>query len=128
MKYIALALVHLRNAFSKVPEMLEDNSRPVDQYRPQTLTGDSESTLTLQPQWETPELIRAVLITGPAGQITLQLGMRVWNLTIPATGFILISPLWMQLTRTDQRILTAQTPGQYTLELMGHADGRGNLV
>lgn len=128
MKYIALALVHLRNAFSRVPEMLEDNSRPVDEYRVQTISPDSETTFTLQPQWEAPELIRSILVTGPTGQVTLQLGQRFWNLTIPAEGFILLSPLWLQLNRTDQRILTAQTEGEYTLELMGHADGRGNLI
>lgn len=126
MKYIALALVHLRNSFSKVPKMLEDMSRPVDDYRVQTLAADSESNITLQPQYETPELIRSILITGPTGAVTLQLGQRVWNLTIPASGFILISPLWLQLARDEPRILTAQTPGEFTLELMGHADERAS--
>ena len=124
MKYIALALVHLRNTFGKVPKMLEDMSRPLDDYRVQTLTPDSESNITLQPQYETPELIRSVLITGPTGNVTVQLGSRVWNLVIPATQFILISPLWLQIGRDEPRILTAQTPGDYTMELMGHADER----
>lgn len=123
-KYIALALVHLRNTFSKVPKMLEDMSRPVDEYRVQTLAPDSESSITLAPQFETPELIRSILITGPTGTVTVQLGERVWNLTIPASQFILISPLWLQISRNEPRILTAQTPGEYTLELMGHADER----
>lgn len=124
MKYIALALVHLRNAFTKVPKMLEDASRPVDEYRNQTLLADSETNIRVLPQYECAELIRSVLITGPTGAVTLQLGTRIWNLTIPASGFILISPLWLQLGRDEDRILTAQTPGQFTLELMGHADER----
>ena len=124
LKYIALALVHLRNAFTKVPKMLDDMSRPVDEYRVQTLAPDSESNIILHPQFETTELIRAILITGPTGAITVQLGNRVWNLTIPASQFILISPLWLQIGRDEPRVLTAQTPGDYTLELMGHADER----
>lgn len=124
LKYIALALVHLRNAFSAVPKMLEDNSKPVDEYRVQTLAPDSETGLSLLPQWESAELIRSVLITGPTGSITVQLGDRVWNLTIPASGFILISPLWLQLARDEPRTLTSATPGDYTMELMGHADER----
>lgn len=124
MRYIALALVHLRNAFTKVPKMLEDASRPVDEYRVQTLLADSESNIRLLPQYECAELIRSVLITGPTGNVTLQLGSRIWNLTIPASGFILISPLWLQIGRDEDRILTASTPGDYSLELMGHADER----
>ena len=128
MKYIALALVHLRNELAKLPVMLEDNSHPVDEYQPQELIADATSNITLNPQWEVPEIIRAVLITGPAGAVTLQLGDRTWNLTIPAAGFILISPLWLLLSRSDNRILTAASAGNYTLELMGHADTRGNLI
>jgi hypothetical protein len=127
-KAIAIGLTALRKEFRNLATMIEDHSRPVDEYRPQTLIADVESTITIQPQWEVPEIIKSVLITGPTGNVTLQLGMRVWVLTIPATGFIVISPLWLVLDRTDQRILTASVAGQYTLELMGHADTRGNLV
>jgi len=128
LKYIALALVHLKNVFARLPVMIEDNSHPVDEYQPQTLSPETESTITLQAQWESSEIIRAVLITGPTGNITVQLGDRLWTLTIPASGFILISPLWLLLSRSDVRILTASTPGQYSFELMGHEDSRGNLV
>jgi hypothetical protein len=65
-----------------------------------------------------------VLITGPTGGISVQLGDRVWNLTIPATGVIVIAPVAILLGRSDVRQLTATTPGEYTLELMGHADDR----
>jgi hypothetical protein len=129
LKYIALALVHLKNVIARLPVMIEDNSRPVDEYQPQTLSAESEVTITVQPQWEDPEIIRSVLVTGPAASvINIQLGDRNWALTIPATGFIVISPLWLLLSRNDVRILTSVTPGQYTFELMGHADTRGNLV
>lgn len=124
MKYIALALVHLRNALGKLPKMIEDNSRPVDEYRTQSNVADSIVTLNLQPQFEQTELIRAILITGPAGLCTLQLGQRFWNLTIPTSGFILISPIWLQIGRDEPRILTGNAAGGYTLELMGHVDER----
>lgn len=124
LKYIALALVHLRNSFSKVPKMLEDNSRPVDEYSTQSNVAESFLTLTVQPQWEQTELIRAILITGPAGACTLQLGQRFWNLTIPVAGYILISPIWLQLGRVEPRIITGNVAGNYSLELMGHVDER----
>lgn len=126
MKYMALALVHLRNALAKLPKMIEDQSRPVDEYRVQSNAADSVTQINLPPQWETPELIKSVLITGPAGTVTLQLGQRFWTLTVPAAGFILIAPLFLQLARDEPRILTPAVPGQYTLELMGHADERAN--
>lgn len=128
LRYLALALVHLRNEISKLPAMIEDHSRPVDEYRPQELVPDSELTMTLQPQWETEERITSIIVTGPAGSIALQLGDRTWNLTIPATGILVIGPISLFLSRSDARILTAQTPGQYTLELMGYCDTRGQLI
>lgn len=128
LKYIALALVHLRNSFAKLPRMIEDNSRPVDEYQTQSLAPESEVNLNVLPQWEDSEIIRSIIITGPAGAMNLQLGDRNWNLVIPATGFIVMAPLWLLLDREDNRILSSATPGQYTLELMGHADTRGSLV
>ena|ERR1700684_2299490 len=128
-KYIALALVHLRQVMARLPVMIEDYSHPVDEYQPQTVgVSPVETAISVTAQWEDTEIIRAVLITGPAGTVTVQLGDRTWPLTIPATGFLLISPIWMILERGDPRTLTAGTPGDYTLELMGHEDTRGNLV
>jgi hypothetical protein len=128
LRYIALALIHLRDQIAEQAKLLQDQGRPVDEYRPQTLAGDSETAITLQPQWESIERIEQILITGPAGQVTLQLGDRVWSLTIPATGFILIAPVAIFLGRDDVRQLTAQAAGDYTLELMGFADTRAGLL
>ena len=129
-KYIALALVHLRNAFARVPVMLEDNSRPVDLFYPQTFqSAGLTQQVILQPQWETAVKIKYVMITGPSGNnITVQLGDRIWPLTIPATGFILIGPVAFFLARTDPQILWSATVANYTMELMGNADSRGQLV
>jgi hypothetical protein len=241
MKYIALALVHLKSKLEKVATMVEDKSRPLDIYQPQTLTVEANASITLQPAWETPEKISSIIITGPptsstaapsggnAGNVTtpgagativntaainglynvtvtvwvsgtvgagdndnmqlvygstvinlsdgttpitypfqinpannglsvkainagtagavyhaaityapaspnpattmtLQLGDRTWNLTMPSTGIIVVAPVGIMLSRSDVRIFTASTSGEYTLELMGYADTRGNLV
>lgn len=134
MKMIALALVHLRNEFSKLPTMIEDRSKPVDEYNVQSLAPESDaigSTLMLQPQYETPEFIEGVLITGPVGGAgTVQLGDRVWPFTLPASQILYIGgPLGVLLGRSDIRQLTVTaTAGEYTFELMGHADTRGNRI
>jgi hypothetical protein len=128
MKYIALALVHLRNQIAALANMAEDRGRPIDEYQPQEILGELESTITVQPQWETSERITSVLITGPPGNVTVQLGDRIWPLTIPASGFLLIAPISIFLGRSDSRILTAATPGQYSLELSGYCDTRGQLL
>lgn len=126
----ALALVHLKNEVSKLPTMIEDQSKPVDEYQPSVqLAPESESVITLQPQWETPEIIKTVLITGPpAGVVTLQLGDRTWPLVIGVSGFINLTHLGVILGRMDNRTLTITVAGQYSLELMGHADSRGNKI
>lgn len=56
--------------------------------------------------------------------VTLQLGDRVWNLTIPATGLLNISTTCMLLSPQMVRQLTATFPGEYSLELLGYADVR----
>lgn len=128
MKYIALALVHLKKQLQNLAIMLEDRSRTVDAYQPQEYgSGSSSSNIELQPQWEAGETITSIIVTGPAGTVTLQLGDRVWPLTIPASGIIVIAPIKLYLDRSDRRILSFATPGAYTLELMGYGDTRGNV-
>jgi hypothetical protein len=127
-KYTALALIHLRNEMARLAVQIEDRSRPVNEYQPQEIVGELETTITVQPQWETTERITSIILTGPAGPVTLQLGDRIWPLTIPATGIIVISPISIFLGRNDTRTLTAATPGQYGLELSGYCDSRSQLI
>jgi hypothetical protein len=124
LKYLALALLHLRNQFANMAKQAEDRSKPVDEYTPQTLVAEAETNIFIKPDYDMTENIQSVVIVGPAGAVTLQLGDRTWNLTIPATGVIVIAPVSIRLSRSDNRILTAGTPGNYTVELMGFADDR----
>lgn len=124
MKYVALALVHLRNQNANLAQQIADHSRPFDEYLPRTLTGDSETSINLQPTFESTERVESIIITGPPGNVSLQLGDRLWALTIPATGILVIAPVHITLERSDNRQLTAATPGQYSLELMGYVDER----
>lgn len=240
-KHIALGLAALYRQTSRIATMIADKSRPVDEYSNQTLAAESNTVLVVQPQWETPELIESILVTGPSnaqgsvenensvtgpaanqviasifvppgpqiinwtvglggstagieannfqlemngqvllmsmnnsnsGNVTvqpaveviappggatisinavvagtgtaiyraqlesqgtpgvfqLQLGDRTWNLELNNSGLLVIAPIKLWLGRDDPRILTSNTPGEWTLELMGHADTRGNLV
>lgn len=126
-EFVAAGLMRLRDSLSDLARQLENKSRPVDEYNTCPITGAAtESVLTVLPTYDfLVERIEAVLITGPpAAQITLTVGDRQWNMVIPAAGVLPIGPLGMFLGRNDPRTLTAQTPGIYTLELMGYADAR----
>lgn len=133
LKYNALALIHLRNEIERLANLIVDRSRPVDEYNVQTLVAEAlpqGNQLILQPQFETGEIIESIVITGPAaGTATLQLGDRAWPIVIPASQILFIgAPLVLGLSRNDNRILTATTSGEWSLELMGYADTRGQLV
>lgn len=129
MKYIALALVHLKEQLASAAKQLQDKSRPVDTYNPETVTLDAFSTITIQPAYEGMECITSIVVTGPAaGAATIQLGDRQWPVIIPATGILVIAPIAVRLGRSDNRVLTAAVAGDYSLELMGYADTRaGNM-
>lgn len=128
MKYIALALVHLKEQLASAAKQLQDRARPVDSYRVQTLIPDAESTVTVQPAYEGVERITSILVTGPPGPVTIQLGDRVWPVIIPATQILVIAPVQIELGRNDVRQLTAGTPGDFNMEIMGFADTRaGNM-
>lgn len=124
-QYIVKGLLKLHEQMQNIARQADDRSREVDEYRVQTLVPDSELTVTVQPQYDQiSERIESVLVTGPPGAVSLQLGDRTWALTIPATGILVIAPVSIVLNRNDYRILTSATPGDFSLELMGWADER----
>jgi hypothetical protein len=124
-QYIVKGLLKMHEQLQNLARQADDRSRLVDEYRTQTLVADSELSITVQPQFDyMAERIESVLVTGPAGAVTLQLGDRFWSLVIPASGIIVIAPVSFLLQRNDYRILTSVTPGDYGLELMGWADER----
>lgn len=125
LKYIALALIHLRRHMSTVATALEDRSRPVDEYQSQTPTGPVTNSITIQPQYETNERITSITVCGPAGNATVTLGDRVIPVVIPASQILVIAPVSMYIARDDLRQLTTATAGQINLILGGYADTRG---
>lgn len=110
-------------------ETIENRSNLVDEYNTAAITGaGSSSSFVVQPTYEyMPEKIESIIVTGPTGAVTLQLGDRIWQLSIPATGILVIGYCAIVLGRSDSRILTPAAPGVYTLELMGIADRRFNI-
>lgn len=121
-----LGLADLREQLSTIARHAENRANPVDEYNSVPVSGGGSSVaVTVSPTYEyMPEKIEAIIITGPAGAITLQLGDRVWPLIIPATGILVIAPIAIMLGRSDARILTPAVPGVYSLELCGIADRR----
>jgi len=101
-----------------------DESKIVDEYQSQTLVPYATASLFLQPTYEYTERIESIVITGPTGAVNLQLGDRFWTINIPAAGIYVIAPVAIYLGRDDARGITAGIAGDYTLELMGHADTR----
>lgn len=126
-EFVAKGFLRLQDAVAGLARELENREHPVDEYNTVPLTGAAtESQLVLQPTYEyMPEKIEAIVVTGPANAaVTLLLGDRQWPVVIPAAGILPIGPLAIILHRSDPRQLIAQTPGIYTLELMGIADRR----
>jgi len=121
-----LALRELNKNIGNLARQIENVSFPVDEYNSAAISGAASSvSVTVQPTYDfMPEKITSVIVTGPTGVVSLKLGDRIWALTIPATGILVIAPLALLLGRSDDRILTPAAPGVYTLELMGYADRR----
>jgi hypothetical protein len=125
-KYEALGSEALLEQLTVIARAAENRANPVDEYNSAAVTGaGSSASVVVQPTYEfMPEKIEAIIITGPTGAVTLQLGDRIWQLNIPATGIIVIGAVALMLGRSDARILTPGAAGVYTLELMGVADRR----
>lgn len=120
------ALHELNKQIGNLARQIENVAFPVDEYNSAGVSGAASSaSITVQPTYEyMPEKITSIIVTGPAGVVSLKLGDRIWPLTIPATGILVIAPLALMLGRSDDRILTPAVPGTYSLELMGYADRR----
>lgn len=124
-EYFAELFTNMRKHLNDLTGLIEDTSHRVDEYQVMPLTGAGGITqLTLTPDYDTyPEIITAVLVTGPATTaFTVNLGKRAWTLQTNAQGFVILAPLKLSLGRFDQRVLNSITAGAWSLELMGHAD------
>lgn len=130
MRYIALALIRLKEQLDTLANKAIDQGRPFDQYNVQEVgVAQAIGQITLSPSYEVEERVESIIITGPAAAtVTLQLGDRIWSLIIPSTGMFEVDGIAVILGRDDIRQMTMGTPGQFSLELMGHADSRGQLV
>lgn len=101
--------------------------RLFDEYQQQTLYStdiESVNQVIVTPEFHA-EIVHSILVTGPTtGNVpfTLTLGSRVWNLSLPASGILPITPVLFRLKESDPRFLTSTTAGDWTLELSGYAD------
>jgi len=78
-------------------------------------------------QWS--NIVLTFCYSGVGTGFNLQLGKRSWQLLLPETGILLISPIQVKLGRSDQRNLIASVAGDWSLELMGYAEtGRRGRV
>lgn len=115
-------------SISDLSSLIENRSHTVDEYRVQSLNGETTTQITLLPDYDMfDEIIESIIVTGPTtGGIafTLQLGKRAWNLQLPSSGILVISPVRVNLSRDANRFLTTSTAGDWSVELMGYADIR----
>lgn len=125
--YMVVAVSRIQKILQALSRQLQDFTKPVDEY---SIVGgyspSNESTIEVLPTYDTiNERIESVFITGPVSTaFTLQLGDRNWSMTTDATGKVVIAPVAILMGRNERRILTSATAGNWTLELMGHADER----
>lgn len=128
--YETLGMAAFAEQMATLAKSIENRANAVDEYNSAAVTGAASSiAVVVQPTYEyMPEKIESIVITGPpSAAVTLQLGDRIWQLVIPATGILPIGYVALILGRTDARILTPAAAGVYTLELMGIADRRFNI-
>lgn len=123
-EYMAKALIQMQRHLGDLVKRQIDETKVFDEYQSAGLVPISTSSLIILPTYEYTERVESIIIVGPAGVVTLQLGDRLWSLTIPAAGFLVMAPVAIYLGRDDTRQLTAATPGAFSLELMGRADQR----
>ncbi len=110
--------------------LIVDKSLHVDEYRVQG-AGPLESVtqIDVPPGYDTTEVIENIIVTGPvtASPATigpaflLKLGKRAWNLALPTSGILVISPVSIELSRSDDRFITPAAAGDWALELTGYA-------
>lgn len=107
-QYLVKGMLKLHEQLGHLARIIDNRSRPVDEYRVQTLVVDSEQLVTVQPQYDQiSERIESVFVMGPPNaNCTVQLGDRTWYLVIPSTGEIIISPVSLLLSRNDVRQLS----------------------
>lgn len=124
--FLKAGMLRLRESLGELARQVENRGNPVDEYNTAATSGAAtESTVTVLPTYEyMPEKIESIIVVGPPGNITLNLGDRSWPLTIPASGVIVIAPVAVLLGRNDTRQLVSATPGTYFIELMGIGDRR----
>lgn len=119
-------LLNLTARISDLVEFYSEQTRRVDEYNVGTPGAPiSTTTVSLFPEYDLlPEIIGSILVIGPAATtFTLQLGKRVWTtLVTDARGVWQLTSLQMELQRSDARVLTSATAGNWSLELMGTAD------
>lgn len=127
--YDALGAAAMAEQLASIARAAENRANIVDEYNSAAVSGaGSSAVIEVFPTYEyMPEKIESIVITGPTGAVTLQLGDRIWQLSIPATGILTIGYVGLILGRGDRRILTPAAAGTYTLELMGIADRRFNI-
>jgi hypothetical protein len=122
-EFLAEQIRRMADNLGRLSGLVEDKSLKFNEYNAQPLAGDSITSIQLQPDFEFTEVVEYIIITGPAAAtFTVNLGKRTWQLTMPASGILTITPVKLYLSRSDQRALSTSTAGNWSLELAGYCD------
>jgi hypothetical protein len=117
-EFVDNANLRMLDLLADVADKTYDDTRRVDEYQ----DGGSVTIIEVLPVFELPEVITSIIIIAPAGAVTLQLGNRIWALTVQAQGYLVMANIGIRLNRHDRRILTCASAQAMSLELMGYAD------
>lgn len=126
-EWIRNAIEQMLSQLKGLRRVIEDRTRPVDEYQGTPTASELQSTVTVPAQFDAQmsERIESILIWGPpAATGTIKLGDTTINIVIPASGVLVIAPISMLLNRSDDRILTLSPAGDIGVRLMGWADER----
>jgi hypothetical protein len=87
-EWLDRTLTNLTKAIEAISQSFVDQTNRVDEYRPQSLTGESLTIEIGQPDYECDEIITAVIITGPTdtdltGTAAITAGVGTYTATLP---------------------------------------------
>lgn len=107
-EYMEVLRKQFKNSIDDIAQYYIDVTNRVDEYRVQSLGGETLTSEALTPDYECDEIITGIIVTGPPGGTpVIKLGKRAWGVVMPATGLLLISPIQIKLGRSDDRLLIA---------------------
>jgi hypothetical protein len=133
--YIDRLHAQIMKALESISQWYIDQSNRVDEYRPQSLSGESLTVELGQPDYECDEIITGVIVTGPPAlngeqDAVIPAGAGTTTITLPAgaslTGFYAETTPGTATSTTV--VVAGATTGPMTFEFTQTASGPGSQL